>query len=140
MMRPPKAYYKNKFGKIYNGDCVDILSWFPDALTIQNDGATNLQELLRSTFNAIIRVTKPGAGWYVTAPAGPQFLDFATVLTELEVWRQTLVWVKDSMVLGHSDYHYRHEAIFYGWTPGAAHHPIPTRDQTGPSAPRCILR
>jgi len=28
------------------------------------------------------------------------------------------VWVKDSMVLGHSDYHYRHEPILYGYTPG----------------------
>ncbi len=151
-MRPPQPYYKNKYGKIYHGNCEEILSWIPDetvdlvvmdppygvdyvgktddALTIQNDGADDLRTLLRITFNAIIRVTKPGAAWYVTAPAGPQFLDFAIVLTELEVWRQTLVWVKDSMVLGHSDYHYRHEAIFYGWTPGAAHHAIPTRDQT----------
>jgi DNA modification methylase len=31
---------------------------------------------------------------------------------------QSLVWVKDSMVLGHSDYHYRHEPILYGYTPG----------------------
>jgi len=32
-------------------------------------------------------------------------------------WRlhETLVWVKDSMVLGHSDYHYKHEPILYGW-------------------------
>jgi DNA modification methylase len=33
--------------------------------------------------------------------------------------RQNLVWVKDSMVLGHSDYHYRHEAILYGYKPAA---------------------
>ena len=35
-------------------------------------------------------------------------------------WRlhQTLVWVKDTMVLGHSDYHYRHEPILYGYKPG----------------------
>ena len=32
-------------------------------------------------------------------------------------WRfhETLAWVKDSMVLGHSDYHYQHEPIIYGW-------------------------
>lgn len=30
---------------------------------------------------------------------------------------ETLVWVKDEFVLGHSDYHYRHEPILYGWKP-----------------------
>ena len=30
-------------------------------------------------------------------------------------------WVKSSMVLGRSDYHYKNEPIFYGWKPGAAH-------------------
>jgi DNA modification methylase len=35
-------------------------------------------------------------------------------------WRlhQTLVWVKDSTVLGHGDYHYRHEPIAFGYVPG----------------------
>ena len=32
--------------------------------------------------------------------------------------------------MGHSDYHYQHEAIFYGWTPGAAHKAPPDRKQT----------
>jgi len=32
-------------------------------------------------------------------------------------------------VLGHSDFHYRHEAIFYGWVPGANHRSPPTRTQ-----------
>ena len=35
--------------------------------------------------------------------------------------RQQLIWVKNSLVFGRSDYHYRHEPIYYGWTPGAAH-------------------
>ena len=66
--------------------------------------------------------------WYVAAPAGPNFLPFASVLTDLGVWRQTLVWAKNAFVLGRSDFHYKHETIFYGWTPGAAHHAPPTRD------------
>ena len=35
-------------------------------------------------------------------------------------WRlhQSLVWVKDSLVLGHSDYQFRHETILYGHKPG----------------------
>jgi DNA modification methylase len=35
-------------------------------------------------------------------------------------WRfhEALVWVKDVFVLGHSDYHYRHEDVLYGHLPG----------------------
>jgi DNA modification methylase len=29
-----------------------------------------------------------------------------------------MVWVKDSFVLGHSEYHYQHEPILFGWTEG----------------------
>jgi DNA modification methylase len=50
------------------------------------------------------------------------------VWVELEIIRQQLVWVKDSMVLGHSDYHYKHEPILYGWKPGEAHYF--TKDRT----------
>lgn len=35
--------------------------------------------------------------------------------------KQCLIWVKDSLVLGRSDYHWKHEPILYGWTPGASH-------------------
>lgn len=31
--------------------------------------------------------------------------------------------------MGRMDYHYRHEPVYHGWTRGAAHHPVPTRDQ-----------
>jgi DNA modification methylase len=31
--------------------------------------------------------------------------------------------------MGRADYHYRHESIFYGWTPGAAHQVPPNRKQ-----------
>jgi len=35
-------------------------------------------------------------------------------------WRlhQPLVWVKSKLVPGHSDYHYRHEPILFGYKPG----------------------
>jgi DNA modification methylase len=34
------------------------------------------------------------------------------------------------MVLGHSDYHYKHEPILYGWKPGAAHYFTDDRTKT----------
>ena len=38
-------------------------------------------------------------------------------------WRlaQCGVWVKPAFVMGHHDYHWQHEAVLYGWKPGAAH-------------------
>ena len=80
-----------------------------------------LTDFLREAFGSSVTVCASGAGWYVAAPHGPIGLAFATVLHELEVWRHSLVWVKDSIVMGRSDYHYRHEPIYYGWVPGAAH-------------------
>jgi DNA modification methylase len=60
-----------------------------------------------------------GARFYLAAPAGPQGTDFRLAITEVGwTFHQALVWVKDTMVLGHSDYHKRHEDILYGWKPG----------------------
>jgi len=102
-----------------------------DALTIENDtlNIAELEDFLRSAFNAIFTATKPGACWYVAAPSGNLFQAFSIPLSELDVWRHTLVWVKDTLVMGRADYHYRHESIFYGWTPGAAHQTPPDRKQ-----------
>ena len=102
-----------------------------DALTIENDtlDASHLESFLRDAFTAIFAFTKPGACWYVSAPSGNLFQAFSIPLTELEVWRHTLVWVKDTLVMGRADYHYRHESIFYGWTPGGPHQTPPDRKQ-----------
>lgn len=102
-----------------------------DGLEVANDKLTGekLVVLLQEVFTLGLEHVRPGACWYVTAPPGPTFADFATVLGDLGIWRQTLMWVKDQFVFGRSDYHYRHEPIFYGWTPGGAHHAPPDRTQ-----------
>jgi len=88
-------------------------------LVIGNDGAKDLPDLLRRAFATVTDFLEPGSPFYIAAPAGPMGTVFRLALQEAE-WRfhQALVWVKSSMVLGHSDYHYRHEDILYGWTPG----------------------
>ena len=102
-----------------------------DALTIQNDNMdiNALQEFLTKAFTAGHAVTKKGGCWYVTAPSGNIFQAFSIPLTNLNLWRHTLVWVKDTLVMGRADYHYRHESIFYGWKEGAAHQEPPDRKQ-----------
>jgi DNA modification methylase len=102
-----------------------------DAMTIENDDM-NVKELEQFLFNALGNThvhTRPGAVWYVAAPSGVPSLAFSTVLHALKVWRHTLVWVKDTFVMGRADYHYRHEIMYYGWTEGAAHQTPPDRKQ-----------
>jgi site-specific DNA-methyltransferase (adenine-specific) len=102
-----------------------------DALTIMNDtlNPAELESFLRDAFTSIFASTRPGACWYVAAPSGSLFQSFSIPLSERDVWKHTLVWVKNVLVMGRADYHYRHESIFYGWTPGAAHQTPADRKQ-----------
>lgn len=88
---------------------------------IQNDALSpeDLKTFLDAALSRALACCAPGASWYVAAPAGPLFAVFGACLSAMGVWRHTLVWLKDSLVMGHCDYHYRHEAIFYGWEPSA---------------------
>lgn len=112
-----------------------------EKLRIQNDDLDPqaLEALLEAALGLAHVHSRPGATWFVAAPHGPLFHVFGGVLLGLGVWRQTLVWVKDTLVLGHSDFQYRHEpvlagevgerpadrvvgaALCYGWREGAPH-------------------
>ena len=102
-----------------------------DALTIENDSLDDagLTDFLRAALGCAWANCRAGASWYVAAPAGPLNLCFSTVLKDLGVWRQSLNWVKNTFAMGRSDYHYRHEPIFYGWKEGAAHYFVDDRTQ-----------
>jgi site-specific DNA-methyltransferase (adenine-specific) len=96
---------------------VDYVGKTRDALTIRNDGADTLPDLLAGAFATATVALKPGAPVYVAHPPGPLSLAFTQAFLNAGwLWRQNLIWVKDAMVLGRSDYHYRHEPILYGFT------------------------
>lgn len=98
---------------------VDYVGKTTDALTITGDGAHSLSELLTGFFAVATAVLSPGAPAYIAHPPGPFSLTFGRHI-DAAGWslRQQLVWVKDVFVLGHSDYHYRHEPIWMAYTPG----------------------
>jgi DNA modification methylase len=100
-----------------------------DAMEIENDDPEGLPALLDGALGNVLARCKDGGAWYVAAPAGPLSLIFENWLFGKGILRQCIVWVKDSMVLGHSDYHYKHEPIYYGWKPGAPHREPPDRTQ-----------
>ena len=98
---------------------VEYVGKTKEALEIQNDGAEGLDALLADAFSEMDTALRPGAAIYVAHPAGALSVTFGVRFLE-QGWRlhQTLVWAKDAMVLGHSDYHYKHEPILYGYKDG----------------------
>lgn len=100
------------------------------ALKIQNDGADDLEALLVDSFQAAVGHMRPGAPVYV-AHSDTRRVSFETAIRAAGfLIRQNLIWVKNTMVLGHSDYHYQHEPILEAEAPeetdpeGKGHEPI----------------
>jgi site-specific DNA-methyltransferase (adenine-specific) len=95
------------------------------------DEAGLLTMLTDAFTNAAIACTA-GAAWYVAAPAGPLHLLFGQVLKSMNIWRQTLQWVKNNSTFSPMgvSYHWKAEPIFYGWMPNGAHRYHGDRTQT----------
>lgn len=91
-----------------------------DALTIKSDDVSEeeLIVLCKKWFDLVDFATRDGAYWLATVPAGPLHVVFLSDWKERGVLRQVMVWVKNSMVMGHSEYHYQHEPILFGWKKG----------------------
>jgi len=103
-----------------------------DKLTIVNDDLSEdgLAGLCTAAFGLAEKHTREGAYWYATVPPGPLHLVFLSDWKQRGVLRQVLVWKKDSLVLGHSEYHYQHEPILFGWKPGGSRHKNKDRTRT----------
>ncbi len=100
------------------------------ALRIANDdlGEAATRRLVADALS--LAPLRPGGAFYLAAPGGPLHLAFLLAVRDAGLAvHQTLVWVKDRFVLGHADYHARHEPILYGWRDGAAHHFVADRTQ-----------
>jgi DNA modification methylase len=99
---------------------------------IQNDDMSDADfyVLIRGMMGAVFAVMKPGAAIYV-AHADTEGLNFRKAFCDAGFKLSgCLVWKKDSLVLGRSDYQWMHEPILYGWKPGAAHRWFGGRKQT----------
>ncbi len=101
-----------------------------DRLTICNDDAAGVQELLEGAFASVDQVLRASARFYVCSPAGPQGTLFRLAIEKVG-WHfhQSLVWAKGSPVLGHADHLFGHEDVLYGYKksvsgrPGRGRHP-----------------
>jgi len=92
-------------------------------MKIKNDNmeGSEFYQFLYDAFVAMYQVTKEGGPIYV-CHADSEGLNFRRAFQDAGfLLKQCLIWVKNSLVLGQRDYHWKHEPILYGWKPGAAH-------------------
>ncbi|HPG43838.1 MAG TPA: DNA modification methylase [Acholeplasmataceae bacterium] len=84
---------------------------------------------LYAAFQNMFEHTKPGGAIYV-CHADTEGLNFRNAFKNSGFkLAECLIWVKNALVLGRQDYHWRHEPILYGWKEGAAHYFVDDRTQ-----------
>ena len=100
-------------------------------MKIQNDKQKDedFYNFLSSAFINMAKSVKPGGAIYC-CHADTEGLNFRTAFKNAGFkLAECLIWVKNSLVLGRQDYHWRHEPILYGWKEGGAHYFVDDRTQ-----------
>ena len=103
-----------------------------DKMKIANDNMDDVAFVgfLTAAFNCAIQAMRPGAAFYVWHADSKGF-EFRTAIKEVGLTsRETLIWVKNALVLGRQDYQWKHEQCLYGWKDGAAHYFVNDRSQS----------
>jgi len=103
-----------------------------EKLKIQNDKMDNdsFYTFLYMFYQESFLNSRPGAPIYVFH-ADSEGANFRNALKDSGFkLAQCLIWVKNSLVMGRQDYHWKHEPILYGWKEGAAHSWYTDRKQT----------
>jgi DNA modification methylase len=117
--------------KLFSGSKADAVFTDPpynvnyegSAGKIKNDNMEDLKfrQFLLRAYAVMFRVLRDGAAVYV-CHADTEGENFRGAFREAGFKLSgCLVWVKDALVLGRSDYQWQHEPILYGWKPTGAH-------------------
>lgn len=125
---------------LMNGELADLLVTDPpynvdyegsDGKKIANDNMDDAAfvDFLTKAFNCATNSMKAGAAYYIWH-ADSKGLEFRQALMNAGfTLRQTLIWVKNALVMGRQDYQWKHEPCLYGWKDGAGHYFIDDRSQ-----------
>ena len=101
-------------------------------LTIQNDSMKNEEfyNFLKKAFENMVAHLEPGGAGYVFH-ADTEGLNFRQAFIDAGFHLAgCCIWVKDSLVLGRSDYQWQHEPILYGFLKNGKHTWYSDRKQT----------
>jgi len=101
-------------------------------LTIQNDSMKNEEfySFLKKAFENMVAHLEPGGAGYVFH-ADTEGLNFRQAFIDAGFHiAGCCIWVKDSLVLGRSDYQWQHEPILYGFLKNGKHNWYSDRKQT----------
>lgn len=95
-----------------------------DHLTIKNDSMSDhaFHDFLVAAFTRMNEALKPGAANYVffACKEARNFID--AYIQAGFLYKQLLIWVKNTITLTRSDYQWQHEPCIYGWKDGAPHY------------------
>jgi hypothetical protein len=117
---------KKDFSNLLKGDKVKLVITDPPynvdyeggtGLKIMNDAMsdTKFRAFLTDAYKRMYEAAEPGAPIYVFH-ADSEGYNFRGAFKDAGFkLAQCLIWVKQSLVLGRQDYHWRHEPILYGW-------------------------
>jgi site-specific DNA-methyltransferase (adenine-specific) len=111
---------------------VDYVGKTKKKLKIDNDSMSDgdFYKFLFDFYTCSVACMKPGGVFYIWH-ADSEGHNFRKAMHDCGVKvRQCLVWVKNSLVMGRQDYHWKHEPCLYGWKEGAAHNWQSDRKQT----------
>ena len=126
--------------KLRDGEVMDMVFTDPPynvdyegstGMTIQNDKQSDedFYNFLLSAFKNMFDSLKSGGPIYV-CHADSEGVNFRNAFKNAGFkLAECLIWVKNSLVLGRQDYHWRHEPILYGWKEGSGHYFINDRSQ-----------
>jgi len=96
-----------------------------DALTIKNDSmkAAEYAEFLSTALERCYAVMRKGAVIYLAHADTEAGVPVRQAFNHAGFkFSGCLIWQKDALVLGRSDWQWQHEPILYGWKPGRAHY------------------
>ncbi len=101
-------------------------------LTIKNDSMKNEEfyNFLKASFDAVVEHMEKGGVGYVFH-ADTEGLNFRKAFVDSGFHLAgCCIWVKDSLVLGRSDYQWQHEPVLYGFLQNGSHPWFSDRKQT----------
>lgn len=103
-----------------------------ESLKIKNDsfGSGDFRQFLIDAFSIADSAMSPGACFYIWH-ASLETYNFIGACSDIG-WkvREYLIWNKNTLVIGHFDYQWKHEPCLYGWKEGASHSWYSDRSQS----------